>query len=300
MILSAFAQFENFNLLTLYRNYDLRYDNPYQRSFSNYQRYKTSILEDGYWLEDPIYSFLYSGNPQPQSEEGFFVSSRYQFHRSIVGILNWDTWNRKADNAKYYRTVASLDWRPAFNFRIKIRQKWQARGHFDIQNPSPFYSRETRIQARLRMSRYNQFELLYSNGYTTFSPRPRLTDNALGGDMMVGNIGSPDETVGFSISHHADNTFTIKGGILYIQGFLWYFEDTDFRIFNSENGAIHSWSSIDMKPSSLFRIMFKVSHTTDATSTRIVDGQTSLGYWIQNPQVSNENMNYRLQISYAL
>ena len=221
LVLSTYAQFDNFNLLMLYRNYDLRYDNPYQRSFSNYQRYKTSILEDEYWLEDPIFSYLYSANPQPQSEKGLFISSRYQFHRSIVGILNWDTWNRKADNAKYYRTVASLDWRPAFNFRVKIRQKWQARGRFNIQNPSPFYSRETRIQARLRMSRYNQFEILYSNGYTTFSPRPRLTDNALGGEMMVGDIGSPDQTIGFSFSHHFDENLTIKSGLLYVHGFLW-------------------------------------------------------------------------------
>ena len=36
----------------------LEFDNPYQRSFSNYQRYKTSIFEDTYWLEDPVYGFL--------------------------------------------------------------------------------------------------------------------------------------------------------------------------------------------------------------------------------------------------
>ena len=300
LVLSVYAQFKNFNILTLYRNYDLKYDNPYQRSFSNYQRYKTSIFEDDYWLEDPIYSYLYSANPQPQAEEGFFIFSRYQFHRSIVGYLNWDTWNRKADNAKYYRTVGTISWRPSFNFRIKIRKKWQARGTFDLQHPSPFYSRETRIQTRLRMSRYNQFEILYSNGYTTFSPRPRLTGNALGGDMMVGDIGSPDETIGVSIIHHADNAFSIKGGVLYIQGFFWYFEDTDFRLFSTENGSIHTWVSVDLKPAPLFRVMFKVSHSTDATSTRIVDGQTSQGYWIRNPQVSSENINYRLQLSYAL
>jgi hypothetical protein len=150
------------------------------------------------------------------------------------------------------------------------------------------------------MSRYNQFEILYSNGYTTFSPRPRLTGNALGGDMMVGDIGSPDETIGVSMVHHADNSFSIKGGVLYIQGFLWYFEDTDFRLFSTENGSIHTWVSFDLKPAPLFRIMFKVSHSTDATSTRIVEGQTSQGYWIRNPQVSSEDINYRLQLSYAL
>jgi hypothetical protein len=300
MVLSAFAQFSNLNLVALYRNYDLKYDNPYQRSYSNYQRFKTSIFEDAYWLEDPIYSFLYTANPQPQAEEGFFISSRYQFHRSMVGTLNWDTWNRKADNAKYYRTVASIDWRPVFNFRIKLRQKWQARGAFNIQHPSPFYSRETRIQARLRMSRYNQFEILYSNGYTTFSPRPRLTDSAIGGDMMVGDIGSPDETMGISFTHHADQHFSVKGGVLYINGFLWYFEDTDFRIFNSESGAIHTWASVDLKPTSLFRIMLKVSHTADASSTRVVDAQAPDGTWVRNPQVTQEDLDFRIQVNYAL
>tara|TARA_B100001029_G_scaffold74763_1_gene61095 strand:- start:1873 stop:3219 length:1347 start_codon:yes stop_codon:yes gene_type:complete len=299
-VISAYAQFDNLNILTLYRNYDLKYDNPYQRSFSNYQRYKTSIFEDSYWLEDPIYSYLYSANPQPQAEEGFYISSRYQFHRSMVAYLNWDTWNRKADNAKYYRTVATIEWRPTFNFRIKIRQKWQARGDFNIKHPSPFYSRETRITSRLRLSRYNQFEILYSNGYTTFSPRPRLTDNALGGFMMVGDIGSPDETIGFSITHNADKSFTIKGGLLFIQGFLWYFEDTDFRVFNSENGTTHTWASVDLKPNNLLRILFKASYASDKMSSKIVDGQTEQSNWITNPIVTNENIDYRLQFSYAL
>ncbi len=300
IVVSAYTQFPNFNMLALYRNYDIEYDNPYQRSYSNYQRFKTSIFEDTYWLEDPIFAFLYTGNPQPQAEEGFFISSRYQFHRALVGTLNWDTWNRKADNAKYYRTVASVDWRPAFNCRIKIRQKWQARGEFDVHHPSPFYSRETRIQARLRMSRYNQFEILYSNGYTTFSPRPRLTDSAIGGEMTVGNIGTPDESVGVSINHHFDEKFTIKGGLIYLSGFLWYFEDTDFRVFNSENGAVHTWVSVDLKPSPLFRVMLKISHTHEANSTKVVDGLSPSGNWVKNPHVTNKDLDFRIQVNYAL
>ena len=118
--------------------------------------------------------------------------------------------------------------------------------------------------------------------------------------MMVGNIGSPDETIGISLSHHADNTFSIKGGILFIQGFLWYFEDTDFRVFNTENGSIHTWASFDLKPLPLFRVMFKVTYSTDSPSTRVVEGQSPDGYWIQNPLVTSEAMDYRLQVSYAL
>ena len=105
---------------------------------------------------------------------------------------------------------------------IKIRKKFQGRGAFNIYHPSPFDSRETRITARLRLSNYDQIELLYSNNFTSFAPRPRLTNNAETGDsddMMLGDIGSPEETLGFSIIHNFSKRFKVKGSILYIDGF---------------------------------------------------------------------------------
>ncbi len=301
IVLSSYIQFDNLNLLTLYRNYDLEYDNPYQRSFSNYQRYKSTIFEDVYWLEDPVYSYLYTANPQPQSEEGFYFSSRYQFHRSFVGYLNWDTWNRKADNTKYYRTVATIDWRPVFNFRFKIRQKWQQRGTFDIYHPSPYYSRETRITSRLRLSNFNWVELLYVNNYTTFSARPRLTGNGLGGSIItIGNVGSPEQSIGMSMNYNVDEKASIKFGSIYINGFVWYIEDSDFRLFNSEDGSIHNWVSINLKPLTSIKVNFKISYTKDFSSTKIVEAQSESGSWISNPLVSNNNIDFRLQINYAI
>jgi hypothetical protein len=47
-------------------------------------------------------------------------------------------------------------------------------------------------------------------------------------------------------------------------------------------------------------VMFKVSYSTDAPSTRVVSGQTPNYNTIQNPLVTGENMDYRIQISYAL
>ena len=119
-------------------------------------------------------------------------------NRSLITTLNWDSWNRKADNSKYYRIVSTFNWRPVFNYRFKLRQKWQARGAFNIAHPSPYYSRETRLTVQLRLSKFNSVELLYSNGNTTFSPRPRLTDNSMMGETMVGDVGSPDESIGFN------------------------------------------------------------------------------------------------------
>ena len=71
---------------------DIDFDNPYQRSFSEYKRYKSTIFEDPYWLEDPIYYNLYSSNAQPQAERGIYIQSRYQFHEDLVGGIQWDSW----------------------------------------------------------------------------------------------------------------------------------------------------------------------------------------------------------------
>jgi len=299
MVLNAYTQFDNINFLILYRNYDLEFDNPYQRSFSNYQRYKTSIFEDTYWLEDPIYGFLYSGNPQPQAEEGIYFSSRYQIHRSIVLRYELDTWNRKADNTKYYRTVYNFEWRPVFNYRIYIRHKLSGRGQFNVFHPSPFDSRETRIRAVLRLSNYDSLELLYSRGYTTFSPRPRLTDNPISSDMLVGDIGSPDVTLGFSFTHNMDNNLSIKGGTVFIKGFVWYIEDTDFRIFDSEKGSMHNWLSIRYRPTGNLSVYMKCAFTNSFQNTTVTEAQTDSGSWISNPVINENKTDYRIQVNYA-
>jgi hypothetical protein len=298
-VLSSYFQFDNFNLLLLYRNYDINYDNPYQRSFSNYQRYKTSILEDSYWLDDPVYAFLYTANPQPQAEEGFYINSRYQFHRNITGILQSDHWTRKADDAKYFRTVLSLQWRPVFKYRVYLRQKWQARGTFDIFHPSPYYSRETRIRVKMLLSNYNELEFLYARGYTTFSPRPRLTDGPNGEDMVIGDIGSPDRTIGISLKYNVNEKFKIRTGSLYVTGFTWYFGDNDFRIFDSDFGAFHHWLSFHSLVNQRLSFNFKVSFTSDHPMTNITEAQTEEGNWINNPWVSNKQFDYKIQVDYA-
>ena len=300
MVFNVYAQFDNINLLILYRNYDLDFDNPYQRSFSNYQRFKTSIFEDTYWLEDPVYGFLYSGNPQPQAEEGLYISSRYQVHKSVVLRYEVDTWNRKADNTKYYRTVFNFEWRPVFNYRVYLRQKWSGRGLFDNSHPSPFDSRETRLRFVLRLSNYDKIELLIGRGYTIFSPRPRLTDSPLGSvAMAVGDIGAPDFTLGFSFSHNIDNKFSIKGGTVFVKGFSWYIEDTDFRIFDSVEGAMHNWISARFRPTNTLSVNFKYSLTDNFNNTTIANGQTELGNSIYNPLVNDKRSDYKIQVDYA-
>ena len=301
-VVNSYMQFNTFDLLILYRDYDLDYDNPYQRSFSEYKRYKSTIFEDPYWLEDPVYYNLYSSNPQPQAEKGYYVESRYQFHEDLVGGIQWDSWIRKADEAQYSRIVGKLEWRPMFNYRIYFRYKWQSRGSFDIAHPSPYFTKEARIRFKLRLSNYNNMEILYSWNYTTFSPRPRLTgsSNFFDQDMNVGDIGSPDGAIGLSFEHSFDQHIKLKSGIVYADGFMWYIEDNDFRLFNTNSGLVHSWVSFNFKPNELLSVKMKVSHTSDYFSTSVVTAQLSDQSTIKNPYTFDERFNFRVQIDYAL
>ena len=301
-VINSYMQFNTFDFLILYRDYDIDFDNPYQRSFSEYKRYKSTIFEDPYWLEDPIYYNLYSSNAQPQAERGIYIQSRYQFHEDLVGGIQWDSWVRKADEAQYFRIVGKLEWRPLFNYRVYFRYKWQARGAFDIAHPSPYFTKEARIRFKLRLSNYNSMELLYSWNYTTFSPRPRLTgsSNVFDQEMHIGDIGTPDGSIGFSFEHNFDKNMKLKTGFVYAEGFMWYIEDNDFRLFDTNNGLVHSWVSFNFKPNPLLAVKLKVSHSSDHYSTTIVGGHLNDGSWIENPYVINENFNYRIQIDYAL
>ena len=46
--------------------------------------------------------------------------------------------------------------------------------------------------------------------------------------------------------------------------------------------------------------MLKVSHTADALSTRVVDAQAPDGTWARNPRVTQEDLDFRIQVNYAL
>ena len=301
-VLNTYMQFDNLNFLVLYRDYDLHYDNPYQKSFSEYRRYKSTIFEDAYWLEDPIFYNLYSSNSQPQAEKGYYIESRYQFHEDLIAGIQWDVWTRKADEARYFRIVNKLEWRPAFNYRIYFRYKLQSRGSHDIAHPSPYFTKEARIRFKLRLSNYDYVEFLYSWNYTTFSPRPRLTgnSNALGGDLTQGDIGTPESSIGFMFSHNFSKYVNMKAGVVYADGFLWYIEDNDFKLFDTNDGIFHSWLSFVVNPTNEFSINFKISKSSDYPSTKIVEAQTESGSWVINPLVSNQKIDWKIQLSYAI
>jgi len=289
-VVNMYWQFENFNFLALYRNYELEYDNPYQRSFSNYARYKTTIYEDIYYLMDDAYGFLYSGSSQPQSEKGFYYSMRYQLSRSLIATVEHDIWERVADRAKYNRLVARMEYRPVFNYRIRFRQKWQSRYNENFFTSNVYRSYETILTNEFRLSRFNRlyFDLIY--GYTEFSPRARLVYTTSGGSSTVGNAGSPSRGIRMGFTHNFNDRLKIIGSGMVYNGFIWNFEDTDFRVTDSPVDAFRGWLTLYTRITDNLSLRFKYTVDTRLDQTNIVEAYIELD---DGSQLQLSNINYR-------
>ena len=308
-VFSGYAQFNNFSLLVVYRDYDLGFDNPYQRSFSNYSRYKGSIFEDTFYLEDPIYGFLYTGQAQPQSEKGIYINSRYQPHRALVLSGDFDTWTRVADQARYFRTVMRAQYRPVFNMRFSIRHKWQKRGSMNHLDPSAYYSQETIIRSQIRLSGYDQIELMWVRSWVDFSNRRRLTNDLTSGGeepSLIGSAGTGSEAIGFKVTHNFNQRMKAMGQVIFYNGFIWNFEDTDFRVFDSSSDAVRYWLSLFSRINDRWAVRLKWTVDSSAPVTNyIFEPSDPTGQFpdqrLSWKTVSGENFtnDIRLQLDYA-
>lgn len=263
LVLNAYIQYNSFYLLGLYRDYSLEFDNPYQRSFSNYRRYKRTIYEDYFYLQDLQYGQLYTNNPQPQAEKGYYLMSRYQINRHFVVNIEYDNWRRVADDATQYRLVGILEYRPIFPLRINLRQKFQGREVLNNLTTEYFESLEFRGRVIMQLSRYNQLGLLYLNAVTKFRPRPRFLFPVEPGDPvnMNGNVASPAEALGGFFTHNFNDWMRLSGYLGYYKGFFWSFEDTQFMVMESFRGAMRFWLSLYTRVSQ--QISVRMKYTRD-------------------------------------
>jgi len=305
-ILNSYFKFDKLDLLVLYRDYDLEFDNAYQRSFSNYARFKNTLFSYDYRLIDPIYSYLHFTNAQPQSEKGFYIYSRYEFHRNFLATLDWDTWTRVADKARYYRIRGSLKYSPIFNYSIKISQKFQGKSPFNIFSKKNYFISETNISAKLKLSNYNNITLSYLINRFYGSPRPSLTDHYDGSDygMQVGDAGSPETSFGVSFTHHFDNKSTLSSAVYLIDGYFLNTGAGDFRIFSDSNQILFTNISADVWVTQTLKLNFKFSRTlnnvlTNATGVYSEGADVDNDPTINYPTIHENSTDFTLQVDYV-
>jgi len=283
-VLSMYTQFNNFNVYALYRNYDLGYDNPYQRSFSNYRRYKGTIYEDYYYLQSVLYGQLYSTNSQPQAEEGYYLNTYYQINRNLNLRLEYDTWTRKADQVNQFRIVGILNIRPVFPVRIQLRQKWQGRDKDNNLSVQYFENFEFRGRLDLRLSGFDNLGILYMRSNLLVRPRPRI----------FGNLAPKSEAIGVGLIHNFNNNLKLSGFVAYYSGFFWNFEDTQFIVLDSDRGALRTWWSLYARLNHHLSIRFKytLDHHKPMTNIQYIDVRDPVEGRYYGTDILRKNNNY--------
>ena len=211
------------------------------------------MYEDYYYLQSVMYGQLYENNPQPQAEEGFYLDSYYQMSRKITLRFQYDNWMRKADAAKMYRLVGTIDYKPVFPLSIQLRNKWQAREEDNTLSTQRYYKNyEFRGRIRARLSQYDNFTLMYSYSTLLNHPRPRIfRDIVLDGEAITANY-----------IHNFNKYLKLSGMLAYYKGFLWNFEDTQFMVMDSERGALRFWMSLYVRLNTnlTVRMKYKSDH----------------------------------------
>jgi DNA uptake protein ComE-like DNA-binding protein len=270
-IVNAFSQWDNLHLLAIYRDYDVGFDNPYGRAFSNDSKYEMTLADSPFRLNDPLYSWIEIEGAQPKAEKGLFLDARYRISRKLIlSGLSFDQWTRKADGTDLMRYTIKGEYQPIFNLRFRVRHRFSSRSSTDPNDVRKFENWETRWQMIGLLSNYNRIQLMYLTSNVMFPPRPRLSGTALPGvgDPSVGGNGS--EAHAFEIRYEHNLTPGIKfhlASAVY-DGFFWNFEGNEFVLLDA-NG-FRNWFKVESRVSERLLFQLKVTRDHNIPSSRDV------------------------------
>lgn len=312
IVTSLYAQYPSFNLLLLYRDRDVSFDNPFDRSYGNYARFKGTIFEDEYYLRDVTLGQLYDNSFQPQPERGWMLSGRYQILRQLVTSWELDQWTRKSDNAEYYRWVLRFQYRPIFPLRFNLRLSDQSRDYLNQESHMYYRALQGRLQTTVRLSNFDELRLLYHYAVTRFAPRPRLIYEPFpnGRSPVSGQSSSPSEAFGVELKHHANRSFWFGGGATLYDGFFWNFEEGDFyvregnglRIYFSAGSRIGQGLYVKSKVTSerQFPLTNVQARRNNNPPTRNNEDPRTLPFArpFGGDHVTNRDLSFRLQLDY--
>ncbi len=312
IVSSIYMQYPSANFQLLYRDRDVGYDNPFDRSYANYSRFKNTILVDEYYLRDVTLGQLFDNSFQPQPERGWMFTGRYQVLRQLTSSFELDQWKRRSDDADYYRWVMRLQYRPIFPISVNLRLSDQAR---DYQSPNSYlYYRalQGRLQTTFRLSNYDQVSLLYNYAVTLFSPRPRLVYDAFpdGLSPVSGQGVSPSEAFGMSFRHNLNRSLWIGGGGTMFDGFFWNYEEGDFYIRNGTGLRVYGAMGTHLGSGMYIKALAVTEHPLTLTNVTARKNNLPVSRTGQTPEqlqyaepfaadnVVNSDMSFRIQLDY--
>lgn len=211
--------FNNFYVRTAFRHYDLAFDNPYARPFSEQGRFDDTVLEKDYRLVDPIFTML-TEDPRPKPEEGLYIETRYRMTEQFTITKAYlDLWKTLDHNLFNYRFQGEVEYRPVFPLRLRFKQKIQEKNLYKAVAASHSVTSESTFRA---------FAILTNNDYLNFEAR-------YGKVILTPTSGYVEDYtidgsyVNVSLEHKITDYFSVISGIAAwkTEGMSqWIFEDT--------------------------------------------------------------------------
>jgi len=194
-------QYDFIYLDMLFRHYDIGYDNPFHRGFSEYRRFEDTPFEKPYALVDPEYITIYD-DPSPKPEQGIYIETRYQITRSFVLTRAYlDIFKNLAHNYVNQRGFFEFEIRPVWPVRVRFSQKVIRKY---LPKPiSPTMSRTLESTAKV---------FFFLSNYDALRFEARWGDVALT-STDEGDLDLDGGFVALSYDHNFSNTFSIEGGI---------------------------------------------------------------------------------------
>jgi hypothetical protein len=253
-------QYESLTALVLYRDYDLGFDNPYDRGFSEDSRYEQTLLDgNAFYLNNPYWAQLATHLPQPKAERGWYLNARYQVNRqfTLTG-LEYDTWRRVADGADMKRLVLRGEYRPIYSLRLRLRHANSSRHSDRPDDVRNFLSWDTRVELLANLSSFDQLRFLYSTSNVKFASRPRLSAPAAGGDTQdntLGVRGIPGRALQAALTHNFHSHLSAEFSTEIYDGFLYNYEDNEFIVVDGR--GFRNWFLLNSRVSDNLSVRFK-------------------------------------------
>jgi DNA uptake protein ComE-like DNA-binding protein len=211
--------YETVYFIAQHRSYDIEYDNPYNRGFSEQAKFDNTLLDKDYRLLDPTYTQM-TETPQPKAERGTYLETRWQITRKLTLTRAYlDFWQNAGWGLNNFRCQAEMEYRPVFPVHIRLKQKWQVKNLPKSADPTQSRTKETTLRTFCTLSGRDFFSVEFRYGEVHLTPSQTYGGNML---MSGGYIATNWE-------HNFSPTWDFKVGLATWRSDAmsqWIFEDT--------------------------------------------------------------------------
>ena len=261
-LVSAYTQYENLYFLTLFRHYDIDFDNPYSNAFSEHEKFTdTSLDKYIYALTNPTLSDIYQNSSQAQPEHGVYFETRYKFNNYFtVGRSYLDLWERLSDGRRSARFQSELEFRPLFQVSMRLRFKNQINRYDDLADRGVSKTNEYTMSLRTFLSARDFLEFEYRYNTVWSPPYTSLTNPADEGNnsMAAAMMLMTGDYIGVNYTHNFNPSLKLTGSFVFWYGHgisHWDWEDMEID-FMGEKGA-KTWVALHSRISQNLYVTLK-------------------------------------------